>query len=123
MAVAAGVVPIEPDPGDAPPFIIGLAGFVFVAAGGAFMVDGGSAARALWSMLILASLAGIGLWVAFYGDSESISGGLPFLSQEVNAMLGKWMFGFGALITLFMVVLAFRDGMRRMKKEQAEGGT
>lgn len=123
MAIAAGVIPIEQDPADAPPFIIGLAGFVFVAAGGAFMVEGRSAARAFWSMLILASMAGIGLWVAFWGNAENISGGLPFLPQHINAMLGKFMFGLGAVITIFMVIYAFRDGVRRMKERQRNTGT
>ncbi len=123
MAMAAGILPIEPDPSDAPPFVIGIAGFAFFAAGGAMMVEGNSAARSFWAMLIVASMAGISLWIAFFGDEDKISGGIPFLPQSINAMLGKILFGFGALVTAFMVILAFRDGLRRLKKGQEGEGT
>lgn len=117
MMIAAGVVPFEGEASDAPPFVVGLAGFTFVAAGGAFLVNGGSAARAVWAMLIMACMAGIGLWVAFFGDTERISGGIPFLPQETNAAIGKVMFGLGALITLLMIGYAFKDALRRSRKE------
>ena len=103
--------------------VIGLAGFAFVAVGGALLVDAGSAARAFWAMLILSCLAGIGLWVAFFGDAARISGGLPFLPQALNATIGKVMFGLGALITLLMVGYACKDALRRKRKEADDNGT
>lgn len=63
--------------------------------------------RSLLGGVICLSLSIIGFWVAFYG--EDIQGGIPFIAEVTNQMIGRTVFGFGALITGLLAVVAFRE--------------
>lgn len=55
---------------------------------------------------IIALLASIASWIAFGAGSRHFRGSGPFISGPVNEMLGRAMFGIGAvLMWLFMAVI------------------
>ncbi|MDZ7717601.1 MAG: hypothetical protein U5K72_02125 [Balneolaceae bacterium] len=63
--------------------------------------------RSVFGGLICLSLSIIGFWVAVNG--EDIQGGIPFIAEATNQVIGRVMFGFGAVITGWLAVLAFRE--------------
>lgn len=114
ILLAAGVIPSDPSEFNAPPYVVALAGFVFFIAGVSMLGHAQSAWRSFCMIFLLAAMACIGLWVAFVADGGSISGGLPFLPQQVNAKLGKVVFGLGALVSSGIMILAVKDTRRRV---------
>lgn len=65
--------------------------------------------RSLLGGVICLSLSLIGFWIAFYGDGENIQGGIPFIAVAVNQTIARIVFGFGALISGLMSIVAFRE--------------
>ena len=72
--------------------------------------------RAGLAALILIAMASVGFWIAFNGNPENISGGLPFLDQTTNGTIGKWVFGIGAVITSGVALIALKDFRKKLKK-------
>lgn len=55
------------------------------------------------------SLSIIGFWIIFYGDGENIQGGIPFIAETTNQLIGKFVFGIGAVISGLISIVAFRE--------------
>lgn len=51
----------------------------------------------------------MGFWIVFYGDAENIQGGIPFIAETTNQIIGKLVFAFGALISGLISIMAFRE--------------
>jgi uncharacterized membrane protein YphA (DoxX/SURF4 family) len=64
------------------------------------------------AFFICVSFGCIATWVACFAPPESISGGLPFVSRTTNGMVGKGLFGFGALICFAIAGVALRECFR-----------
>ena len=73
----------------------------------------------LLSLAIVASLATIGSWVAFGTGAREFSGPIPFLPGWLNELLGRTVFGFGAILTwIILIVMAVMAAHRlRARKE------
>ena len=113
LLIAFGVIPVDPATVYAPYGILGLCGLVFVIAGIMLLMGENSKYNSLGAAVILVCFALCGGWVALFASPESIEGGLPFLSKEVNGIIGKAVFGGGALISAGLSVYAwklFREG-------------
>jgi len=108
LLIAFGVIPVDPSTVHAPYSILGLCGLVFVIAGIMILMGENSKYNSLGAAVILVCFALCGGWVALFASPESIEGGLPFLSQEVNGMLRKIVIGVGALISAALSVYAWR---------------
>lgn len=65
--------------------------------------------RSFLGGIICLSLSIIGFWIAFYGDIENIQGGIPFIAEAANLVIGRIVFGFGAVVTGWLAVVAFRE--------------
>jgi hypothetical protein len=127
-----GVVPMKPRPGDAPLWIAAVAGIAFMLAGisiavgaihgvsetGELPKDSGWWMRLFYYLIgvvIAGSLASIGTWVAFGAGSRSFSGtGMFLLSPEGNAMVGRIVFGIGAVITWLITIAIAVSGARKL---------
>ena len=68
-------------------------------------------ARAWLAVIILAIMAIIGFWIAFAGDAQRISGGIPFLSEDVNIFFGRVVFGAGGALCAWFCYRAARDAL------------
>jgi hypothetical protein len=127
-----GVVPMKPRAGDGPLWIAVVAGLCFMLAGisiavgaihgvsesGELPKDTGWWMRLFYTAIgvtVAGSLATIGSWVAFGPGPRTFGGtGMFLLSLEANAMVGRIMFGIGAVITwLFTIAIAVR-GVRQL---------
>lgn len=108
LLIAFGVIPVDPSTVYAPYSILGLCGLVFAIAGIMILMGENSKYNSLGAAAILVCFAICGGWVALFASPDSIEGGLPFLSQEVNGVLGKIVFGGGALISATLSVYAWR---------------
>ena len=98
---------------DASPWVLSLCGVVFSVGG--FMVLAGPTSKltSLGAAIVCTCFGVLGVWAVFFSPPESLSGGIPFLSQSVNAVLGKWMFAIGSIISFTIVVYAFREYRNR----------
>jgi hypothetical protein len=119
-----GIIPIKPRAGDGPLWIAAVAGVAFMLAGlsiavgaihgvsqtGELPKDTGWWMRLFYTVIgvvIAGSLASIGTWVAFGPGARSFGGtGMFLLSPEANAMVGRIVFGFGAVLT-WLITIAF----------------
>ena len=127
-----GVVPMRPRPGDGPLWIASAAGIAFMLAGLSIAVgavhgvsetgeppkDSGWWMRLFYTVIgvvIAASLASIGSWVAFAPGPRTFSGtGLFLLSPEASAMAGRIVFGFGAVLTWLVTIAIAVSGARKL---------
>ena len=118
ILLATGVV--EPDPGQlhAPPWVVGIAGGVFVLLGFYLPFSGSKVSNNLFGALICLSFAAMGAWAAFDSPPGSIEGGIPFATAAFNQALGRGLFGFGALISLAMGIYALRLAARAYRENQ-----
>ncbi len=55
-------------------------------------------AQALIGVVLFASFALIGTYVALRGDERGFSGGIPFIGHAANVSIARVVFGIGALI-------------------------
>ena len=63
--------------------------------------------RSFFGGVICLSFFIIGFWIAFYG--EDIQGGIPFIAETTNQMIGRVVFGIGAVISGLISIVAFRE--------------
>lgn len=77
----------------------------------------GGVVGAISAGLICVSLAAIGLCVAIFGGE--ISGGVPFAPKGFNQVFGRFMFGFGGLLTLGLGFWAFADARRKFRESRS----
>jgi len=69
----------------------------------------------LLSLAILGSLAMIASWVAFGSGARAFSGPIPFLPAWLNESLGRTVFGFGAILTWIVLIVAVATIARRLR--------
>jgi hypothetical protein len=117
---------------DTPSWIGICAGLVFVAGGFAVILQSLPAAKPMpdgslspdaprWvqgacfalGLSIVGGLAAIGLWVAFGPGERHFSMSIGFGSGPANEMLGRVVFGFGAVLTCLMFLAFLVSGARR----------
>lgn len=108
IALGLGFIPIEESGSTVPPLIIAGAGLIFVIGGLMILFAKHSRANDLLAGFLLMVFGIIGAWVSLFSSSEGFSGGLPFVSEESNILVGRWVFGLGAIICFALCVWAFR---------------
>ena len=111
-AIAAGLIDVPAEDVHAPMWVLAMCGGVFLVAGLILLAGPESRLSSFGAFFICASFGCVGAWVAIFAAPESISGGLPFLSRTTNGMIGKWLFGFGALISFAIAGVALRECLR-----------
>jgi hypothetical protein len=147
-AVAAGLylalvgLEILPVPGGrgnlhGPPWLVVLIGLaVFLAGVAAFLQALGHAhatgdlpadaprwmrvAQYLIVVVLFASFAVMGSWVAFAGDPDQFSGGLPFVGAAINVVIARIAFGFGALICWLGTIAVAVSGARKLCRRRQD---
>ena len=111
VLIAAEVVPSQ---GGAPQWVVAVSGIVFVIAGIMILRGRQSRHNSLLAAILLMGFAVLGVWAVF-APAEGMSGGIPFLPRTANVVLGRWMFGTGALISAALAIYAFREFLRAPK--------
>jgi hypothetical protein len=132
VLVGLGVVPVNPGSVHGPFWIVSAAGIAFMLAGisvavgaihgvsetGDLPKDTGWWMRLFYyaiGVIIAASLASIGSWVAFGPGPRTFSGtGLFLLSPEASAMVGRIVFGFGAVLAWLCTIAIAVSGARKL---------
>lgn len=127
-----GVVPVNPRSVHGPMWVVSAAGVAFILGGLSIAVGavhGVSASGELpkdtdWWMrlfytmigvIIAGALASIGTWVAFGPGPRAFSGtGLFLLSREAGEMVGRIVFGFGAVMTWLIAIAFAVRGVRKL---------
>ncbi|NBC02152.1 MAG: hypothetical protein GVY20_00455 [Bacteroidetes bacterium] len=70
--------------------------------------------RSFLGGVICLGLSIVGFWAAFNG--EDIQGGIPFIEEATNQVIGRVVFGIGAVITGLLAAVAFRELITRKSK-------
>ena len=132
LLVGFGLVPMNPRSVHGPLWIASAAGFAFMLAGISIAVgaihgvsetgdlpkDTGWWMRLFYyvvGLVLAGSLACIGSWVAFGPGPRTFSGtGMFLLSPEAGAMVGRIVFGFGAVLTWLCTIALAVSGARKL---------
>jgi hypothetical protein len=138
MLVGFELLPLPGGPKNlhAPLWVLLLAGLVFFLAGASMLIQVAGQAdengelpsgAPLWlrviqylmGVAIFAAFAMIGSWIGFGDGPREFSGGLPFVSKDVNEAIGRFAFGAGAVLcwlgALALAVSRARKLFRRGK--------
>ena len=107
-ATSTGLLPLNKADLHVPTWVFFIVGAVVFIAGVMILVRHHSKVNSILAAILLVMMGSIGVWVAFYGPAENISGGLPFIPHEYNIMLARAVFGGGALITFLMSAYIIR---------------
>jgi hypothetical protein len=132
ILASVGVIPFEPRAGEAPLWVLTLCGSAFALAGLCVALQAiGHASRStgelppgapFWMRAAQSALglgaaglvALIGSWVAF-GPGERAFSIAGFISGPANEVLGRTVFGFGAVIAWLCVILGAVQALRRLR--------
>lgn len=108
IAIALGL--ISPGAGEemAPVWVIAGAGIALIIAGLMILLAHYSRANDFLAGVLCLVFGAMGTWVSLFSSEDGFSGGLPFLPHDQNIMLGRWVFGLGAVICFAISVYAFR---------------
>ena len=109
ILISMGVIPIEESSLNAPLWIVGISGFVFLMAGVMILLGEKSPYINLLAAILIAAMGTIGGWVALFGAGSGFSGGAPFLSTDSNLSLARLMFGFGGIICFLIAGYALKQ--------------
>jgi hypothetical protein len=58
--------------------------------------------------LLVLSFAVVGGWIAFFGDADQFSGGIPLLTESNNVIIARILFGSGSLVCFLVAIYAFK---------------
>ncbi|MBO6522779.1 MAG: hypothetical protein JJ971_03055 [Balneolaceae bacterium] len=108
ILAAADIIPIDEDGLNAPRWVLALCGLVFSIAGIMIFLGEHSKWNNLFAAVLILAMGGIGAWIALFGASENLSGGIPLLSDSANTFLARWIFGAGALVCFAIALHAIR---------------
>jgi hypothetical protein len=132
LLIGLGVVPVNPRSVHGPLWIVSAAGIAFMLAGISIAVgaihgvsetgdlpkDAGWWMRLFYTVtgvIIAGALASIGSWVAFGPGPRNFSGtGLFLLSPEAGDVVGRILFGFGAVLTWLCTIAIAVSGARKL---------
>jgi hypothetical protein len=133
VLVGLGLLPLPGGPKNlhAPLWVLMLVGLAFFLAGASMLIQVAGQANEngelpsgspLWlrvmqylmGVAIFATFAMIGSWIGFGEGPREFSGGLPFVSKEVNEAIGRFAFGAGGVLC-WLGALAFAvSGARKL---------
>ncbi|MCR9132888.1 MAG: hypothetical protein NXI08_09950 [bacterium] len=116
VLMGEGIIPIELQENEAPAWIITVCGVIFIIAATLTLRGQGARFNQLLASILIALMGTIGAWVAFFGDSSQMSGGMNILTDENNITLGRVIFGLGALICYATAIHAFRLHLKERRK-------
>lgn len=113
IALALGIVPVDDAELTAPRFVVGGAGLALIVAGLMIFLANHPRTNNFLAGVLLLLFGIMGMWVSVLSSNDGFSGGIPFIPAELNILVGRWVFGFGALISFALSVYAFRLAAKR----------
>lgn len=112
LAIAFGLLNADSESIHAPMWVVGLCGLVFIIAGCMIIFRQHDRLVDILAAIICFSFAAIGIWVSLLSPLDGFSGGLPYVSKELNILFARGVFGLGAMITLLMCIYAIKRALR-----------
>jgi hypothetical protein len=110
--IALNILPYDESKIHAPDWVILVSGAIFVFGGVAMVFQGNQLLVAMLGNLLVLAFAAVAAWIAFQGPSEQFSGGVPFLSHQLNVKIARILFGFCSV----MCVLILIPGLKHLVK-------
>ena len=112
LSIATGIFTPQEGSVHAPMWVLAVCGLVFIIGGLMVLMGRKNRANSLLAAVLCLMFAAVALWVALFGAGEQFSGGLPFVSNETNTGIGRWVFGFGGIVCLGIAGLALRGFLK-----------
>ena len=113
ISIGLGIIKTSQSDVNGTLWLIFLCGMVFVIGGIMILVGRKSRYNNLLAAVIFICFTILGIWVSLFASSQGMSGGIPLLSKSTNVTIGRWLFGFGALICFLMFIYALRSFFKR----------
>jgi len=117
LGLAIGVVAPTDSAARGPAWMTGIGGAVFLVSGFAVLFRHRPAAGWFAAMVMLACGAAMGLYLGLLADPASIAGGVPFISPEANARIGRVAFGLGGVACIALLCWGLWLGPRRQRAD------
>ncbi|MEM1174186.1 MAG: hypothetical protein AAGI27_05205 [Pseudomonadota bacterium] len=108
IAICLGYVTFEESDTATPLWVAAGVGSAFIMAGFMILLTRYGRANDLMAGVMLLIFASLGVWVSVFSSDAGFSGGVAWLPEDMNILIGRVFFGFGALVSLAMAVWAFR---------------
>ena len=118
IALAIGWIPYPPEKFNAPPWVVGAAGAVFMLAGPLMLIPdaGNSAPGAFLGAAMTSLFALVGSWVAFGPGEREFSSGVARTAGSIGTSVGEYagraIFGVGAIILIAVAAWAWMHWWR-----------
>ncbi len=112
MLLAADVIPQDSMPPNVPSPVLFVVGLVLASAALGVLVGLGTPVSQVLIGLSMFLMAFSFSWVAVAGDTEQMSGGIPFLPDWLNVYLGRIAFGAFAIVFFGIGVAAWLSAAR-----------
>ena len=120
VLLGVDIIPQDVMPLNVPSWVLVVLGLAVTLGGvSVFLRIGSPAATRLVGISLLLMALGFA-WVALFGDPRYMRGGLPFLPDRYNWLLGRFAFSLCALLFLWMGVSALRHARHQPKEGVAE---
>jgi multisubunit Na+/H+ antiporter MnhB subunit len=122
VLIGLDVIPQRVFRPNVPSWLLVVLGLVLVLAGASVFLRIGSPTATRLIGVSLTLMALVFSWVALFGDPRYMSGGIPFIPDEFNWLLGRIMFGLVALLFLWLGVSALRHAKHQPEEGVVGGG-
>jgi hypothetical protein len=112
MLVALDIIPQRLLQPNVPSWVLFIVGLTIALVAGAALVGTGKLAGSLLLALAMLGMATAFLYIAFFGESRHMSGGIPFIPDWLNFSVGRIAFGLFGLLFLAIGVFAVRSTLK-----------
>ncbi|NJN74275.1 MAG: hypothetical protein HC799_16500 [Limnothrix sp. RL_2_0] len=114
MGVSVGIVQVDPATVHVPLWVLFACGEVFVMTG-VMLIWGEKYPRFnhLCAAILTGSMGAIATWIAIFSDAAGFSGGIPFIPQDLNILIGRCFIGFGAVLSFLITVYAITQFFKK----------
>jgi hypothetical protein len=113
ILIAADLIPGAAHQLAAPRWVAACAGAVFVLAGAMILLRRNARLVDALAAVLCFLFGAIGMWVAVFSPKGGIVGGIPLISADTNSVIGRIVFGLGALISFALSLYAIRRAVTR----------
>ena len=121
VLVGLDVIPAEPESFQAPHWLVAFCGLLFFLAGASVLVSNYPRLRLAIVAILLAVFATIVAWMVFFAAAEGWSGGIAFLSQDINVWIARVLAGLGLIILIYAFVQVVGRLIRGDLKSSSSG--
>ena len=117
LFLGLGLLPGEQEPLEAPAWVANVAGAMFMWVGIIIFTGSKSKYNDFMAGILMFMMGIIGAYVSFFAEAERMSGGLGIFSANLNMILARVAFGFGAIVCFAMAGYAMKTQWKKIRSK------